>query len=279
MSYKSIVVHLDTSAHVHARLEFALRVAKQFDAHLTGLFSIFEPEPRSFNVVAGTADYYRQQASQRAERRAALQEHFLAALSRAQLGGEWISSDEYANIAVTRRGRCADLIVAGQDDLNDPEAYVGEHFQEDLIMTAGRPVLIVPSAGTALSPGRHVMLAWDGSREAARAAHDALPFIVQAQRTTVVTVNGEPGVARDSRVPCIEIAAAIARHGAQVAVNEIDADWGVPIGDVLLSHQAEIGADLVAMGAYGHARWQELVMGGATRAFLKSATVPVLMSH
>ena len=148
MSYKSIVVHLDTSERAYARLELALRVAKRFDAHLTGLFSIFEPEPRSFYVVAGTADYYRQHEHLRAERRVVLERRFLAELSRTQIQGEWIVTDEYANVAVRRHGRCSDLIIAGQDDLNDPEVYIGDHFQENLIMTAGRPVLMVPYAGT-----------------------------------------------------------------------------------------------------------------------------------
>jgi nucleotide-binding universal stress UspA family protein len=71
----------------------------------------------------------------------------------------------------------------------------------------------------------------------------------------------------------------ISRHGAKVEVNEIEANFGVTIGDMLQSHLADIGADLLVMGAYGHARWQELVMGGATHTFLKSMTVPVLMSH
>lgn len=279
MSYKSIVVHLDASERAYARLEFALRVAKRFDAHLTGLFSIFEPEPRSFYVMAGTADYYRQHADMRAERRIVLERHFLAELSRMQIEGEWIVTDEYANLAVRRRGRCADLIIAGQDDLSDPETYMGEHFQENLVMTAGRPVLMVPYAGTYASPGTHVMVAWDGSRESARAVHDALPFIVKANRTTIVAVNGEHGAPADSRIPCSDIAAVIGRHGAKLEVNEIAAGSGLSIGDVLLSHLAEIGADLLAMGAYGHARWQELVMGGATQTFLKAMTVPVLMSH
>jgi len=279
MSYKSVVVHLDTSGHAHARLELALRVAKQFDAHLTGLFSIFEPDPRSFYVVAGTADYYREQEGLRAERRTALEHLFRAELGRAQIKGEWITADEYANIAVPRRGRCSDLIIAGQDDLSDPECYVGEHFQENLVMSAGRPVLLVPYAGVFHSAGTHVMVAWDGSREATRAVHDALPFIMQANRTTVVTVNGEPGVVRGSRMPGADIATVIARHGAKVDVTDIEAGAGLSIGDVLLSHLADLGADLLVMGAYGHARWQELVMGGATRTLLKSMTVPVLMSH
>ena len=279
MSYKSIVVHLDTSERAYARLELALRLAKQFDAHLTGLFSIFEPEPRAFNVVAGTADYYRQHQNLRAERRAVLERQFLAELGRTQIKGEWIVTDQYPNSAVRPHVRCSDLIIAGQDNLKDPEAYIGDNFQENLIMTAGRPVLMVPYAGDFPSPGTHVMVAWDGSREAARAVHDALPFIVQAGRTTVVTLNEDPHAARGSRIHGSAIAAVIGRHGAKVEVDEIEANFGVTIGDMLQSHLADIGADLLVMGAYGHPRWQELVMGGATHTFLKSMTIPVLMSH
>ncbi|MFM0511681.1 universal stress protein [Paraburkholderia sp. RL17-373-BIF-A] len=279
MSYKSIVVHLDTSERAHPRLELALRVAKQFHAHLTGVFALFTPEPRSFCLIAGTAEYNRDQENLRAERRAVLEQLFHAELGRAQVAGDWIATDEYANIAVPRRARCADLIIAGQDDPNDPESYIGDHFPQNLVMSMGRPVLMVPYVGAYPSLGSHVMAAWDGSREATRAVHDALPFMRLAKKTTVVTVNGEKSEAPGGRVPGSDIATVIARHGANVEVADIEVAIGASIGDALLSQLTNIGADMLVMGAYGHARWQELVMGGATRAILKSMTVPVLMSH
>jgi nucleotide-binding universal stress UspA family protein len=279
MSYKSIVVHLDTSERAHPRLELALRMAKQFGAHLTGVFAVFTPEPQAFYVMAGSTEYYRGQQDLRNERRAALERLFHAELSRAEVAGEWLATDESANLAVPRLARCADLIVASQDDPNDPEAYIGDHFLENLIMTSGRPVLTVPYAGSFPSPVSHVMVAWDGSREAARAVHDALPLMQHAKRTTVVTVSGTHAEPAGSRIPGSDIAAVVARHGINIELTDIVMTSTGSTGDALLSQAADLGADLIVMGAYGHTRWQELVMGGATRTILRSMTMPVLMSH
>ncbi|MFM0472403.1 universal stress protein, partial [Paraburkholderia strydomiana] len=205
MSYKTIVVHLDTSANAHPRLETALSLAKQFGAHLTGVFAVFSPDPRSLYVMAGTAEYYREHAERRAERREALQRLFHAELRRAEVEGEWIAVDESASFAVPRLGHCADLIVAGQDNPDDAESYVGDFFPENLILSSGRPVLLVPYARNERTAGSRILVAWDGSREATRAVHDALPFMRAAQNTTILTVNGmqEDGSAR---IPGADIA-------------------------------------------------------------------------
>ncbi|MFP3563296.1 universal stress protein [Paraburkholderia sp. SIMBA_030] len=277
MTYKTIVVHLDMSQHAHPRFELALRLARQFGAHLTGVYAVFTPDPRALYVMAGTAAYSTHEQL-RMERRGALERLFHAELSRAEVAGEWIAVETPARLAVPSLGRCADLIIAGQDDPNDPESYVGDYFPENLIMSSGRPVLLMPYASSVTSPGTHVMVGWDGSREATRAVHDALPFMRAAQTTTIVTVNGAGGELRP-RMPGADIATLIARHGVNVEVKDIEAGADASIGDALLSQASGIGADLLVMGGYGHARWQELVMGGATRTILQSMTVPVLMSH
>ncbi|ACD19930.1 universal stress protein [Paraburkholderia phytofirmans] len=278
MSYKTIVVHLDTSRLAHRRLEIALTLARHFGAHLRGVYATFSPDPRSLYVMAGTASYYATHEQLRAERRSAIERLFHAELSRAAVTGDWLAVDQPANLAVAQQGRCADLIIASQDDPDDPESYVGYRFPENLIMSAGRPVLLVPNATSVTSPGTHVVVCWDGSREATRAVHDALPFMRTARLTTVLTVNGVRGEA-GPRIPGADIATVIARHGVRVEVKDVEAGPAASVGDALLSEAAELGADLLAMGAYGHARWQELVMGGATRTVLQSMTVPVLMSH
>lgn len=278
MSYKTIVVHLDTSQQAHPRLEIALRLANQFGAHLTGAFAVFSPDPRSLYVMAGTAEYYQTHQEMRAERSAALERLFHAELRRAGVSGEWIAIDEPASVAIPRVGRCADLIVAGQDNPADPESYVGDFFPENLVLSSGRPVLLVPYATNERSTGGRVLVAWDGSREATRAVHDALPFMQSASSTTILTINGEHN-GEGARIPGADIAAVIARHGVRVEVADIETGPGGLVGEVLLSQVADSGADLLVMGAYGHARWRELVMGGATRTILRSMTVPVLMSH
>lgn len=199
--------------------------------------------------------------------------------SSARVSGEWVETQERANDAVPRFSRCADLVVISQDDPTDPESYVGDHFPETTILASGRPVLLVPYTGFFASVGKHPMIAWDGSREASRAVHDALPFLKMAERVSIVSVDMSTGEARDDRIPCADIAACIARHGIKTEVSSGGVTSDATVGELLLSRTADLNADLVVMGGYGHARWQELVLGGATRTFLASMTVPVLMSH
>jgi nucleotide-binding universal stress UspA family protein len=144
MSYKTILVHLDTSARAHPRLETALQLARRFDAYVIGLFAVFEPDTRAFTVMAGTADYYAEHAALREEQRGAIERLFHAELKRAGVSGEWIETRDRPIFAVPHYARCADLVIAGQSDPTDPESYVGEHFPETLIMSSGRPVLLIP---------------------------------------------------------------------------------------------------------------------------------------
>jgi len=279
MSYKSIVVHLDSSAHAHSRLELALRLARRFGAHLTGLYAVYTPEPHSFYVMAGSADYFREHREQRDERLAALERLFHAETARAKVQAAWVRADDRANLAVPRAARLADLVIAGQSDPNDPETFIDDQFPENLVLSAGRPVLFVPYTGEFPSIGERVFVAWDGSREAARAAQDAIPFLEHAKRTTVAAVIDGNSEAATTRIPAADAALMLARHARDVNVLDIDAGAGSAIGDTLLSRAYETGSDLLVMGAYGHPRWRELVMGGATRTVLASMTLPVLMSH
>jgi nucleotide-binding universal stress UspA family protein len=282
MSYKSIVVQLDMSARAHPRLEYALRLATQFDAHLTGVFSAFAPDPRSFYVMAGTADYYEEHRKVLQERHGALERIFHAELLRAGVRGQWIDYPGYAGEAIPRYARYADLVIAGQDDPNDPEAFVADHFPETLVMTSGRPVLLIPYTGVFPTLGANIMVAWNGSRESARAVQDAMPLLQRAEKVTVVRLNeskGEPGASPVSRIPGADIAFLLARHDVKAEVAALDGGNDVPMGDLLISRASDLDADLIVMGAYGHSRWQELVMGGATRTLLGSMTIPVLMSH
>jgi nucleotide-binding universal stress UspA family protein len=279
MSYKSILVHLDTSARAHARLEVALRLAHQFQARLTGIYSTYIPAPHAFFVMSGTAGYYEEHERQRHERSAALERLFHAELARAKVEGRWIAADGYANDVVPDYARLADLIIAGQTDETDPESFIAEQFVEHLILSAGRPVLLLPSAGSFEKPGRRVLIAWDGSREATRAIHDAMPFLSHTANVMLLTVNATGDEPPRHRIPGADIALTVARHDVKVDVREVTVASDTPVGDVLLSQAAESGCDMIVMGAYAHSRLHELVLGGATRTILKSMTMPVLLSH
>jgi nucleotide-binding universal stress UspA family protein len=278
MSYKTMLVHLDASDRAQARLEIALRLARQFDAHLSGVFATFTPDPREFYVMAGSATWFETHRRLREEQGAAIERQFRAELQRADVHGDWIAAVRYAERAVVAHGRYADLIIAGQTDPEDPETYIAEHFPETVVMESGSPVLLVPYAGHYEAIGSRVVVAWNGSREAARAVHDAMPFLARAERVTILRIN-TPGSPALVRAPGTDIALTLARHGVNVDFAEIANDIDETCGDALLFWADENGYDLVVMGAYGHARWKERVLGGTTRTMFESATLPVLMSH
>ncbi|CAB3798952.1 hypothetical protein LMG28688_04855 [Paraburkholderia caffeinitolerans] len=279
MTYKSLTVHLDTSPRASARLSLALKLARTYGAHLNGQFAAFEPNPRDFYVMAGTADYYEAHRRLRAEQRAAIERLFHAELARAQVEGTWLSAEDDPIAAVAQRSRSSDLTVIGQTDLNEPEAYVADHFVESVVLGAGCPVLVIPYTGYFESIGERVLIAWNGSREAARAVHDAIPFISRAAHVTIVATSST-FTSAVSEASCTDLAAMLARHGADtVDIARFDRSASESTGEALLSYAADGGFDLLVMGAYGHARLQETVLGGATRTVLQTMTLPVLMSH
>jgi nucleotide-binding universal stress UspA family protein len=173
------------------------------------------------------------------------------------------------------QARCVDLAIVGQLDPDHPPFGSAAPPPEQIVLSSGRPVLIVPYAARFQGIGDRVLLAWNGSREAARAVNDALPFLVKASSVTVLTVKPE---AARAETPNVDIVSHLARHGVQAEAAHTGAT-DIGVGVALLNHATEVCADLMVMGAYGHSRLRELVLGGATRSVLRRMTVPVLMSY
>jgi nucleotide-binding universal stress UspA family protein len=145
-------------------------------------------------------------------------------------------------------------------------------------MLAGRPILVVPYAGHFARIGQRVVIGWDASREAARAVNDAMPLLAAAEAVTVLTIDPEQSPRGHGEIPGADIALHLARHGVTAQV-ERTVSAGIGIGNTLLSRAADLEADLLVMGAYGHSRVRELLLGGVTRTMLTSMTLPVLMAH
>jgi nucleotide-binding universal stress UspA family protein len=279
MSYKTIVVQLDTSKRTPARIDCALHLARHFRAHLSGVFSDFTLDPRFYYEQSSTERYCVSFEQTCIDRRAKVETLFRSSLAQTKVAGNWVARERYAPNSLSRYARCADLIITGQHDRDDPEAYLADRYPEQLVLSSGRPVLVVPHTGAINPVGAKVLVAWNGSREATRAVHDALPFLQVARRTTMIVIVGE---AEEYRGPCArgsDLVAALARHGVQVEYSEIEVKNRARAGETLLSLASEFGADLVVMGAYGHSRWRELILGGATQTVLEAAQVPVLMSN
>jgi nucleotide-binding universal stress UspA family protein len=188
---------------------------------------------------------------------------------------EWRVADGPVDEKIVGQSRYADLLIVGQSDPQAPEATPPD-LPQYVALASGRPLLVLPYVGIEKPPGSKVMLCWNGSRESARAATEALPFLKAAGLVTALVV--EPQASQEGDKSAAALETWLGRHGVKANVRrDIGADSDV--GNTILSRAADYDADLIVMGLYGHSRAREFVLGGASRTILSSMTVPVLMAH
>jgi nucleotide-binding universal stress UspA family protein len=280
MLFKDLLIVTDLGRSAGPRIDLAARLANDFEAHLTGLY-VSSPPAIPLSVVAQlpveVIELQSRAGREAAERARALFEERVAASGFA-LTTEWRDATGDVAEMASVHTRYADLVVIGQNDPDGVALGAAPDLPERLILGAGRPAVVVPYAGRFETAGQHVLVAWNATREATRAVNDALPLLERAARVTVLSVNPRSGPGAHGAVPGADIALHLARHGVRAEVASVTTDE-LGVDDMLLSQAADRGADLIVMGAYGHSRFGELVLGGATRHILRQITVPVFMSH
>lgn len=274
MGYAGILVHVQTNKDAKPRLECACALAKTFDATLIGVGA------EIFPLLAPDYGYYAMQAEWYGLMRKSVDENLLrarvvfdaAAQGRAK-ATVWESGLRVPIEAVAEASRGADLIVVGATNARRQNTFEDVPTGE-LIITAGRPVLVTPARGRPLV-GDKVVLAWKDSREARRAMSDALPFFQRALSVMVLELCGKDDVA-DAELRTKDVVAALTRHGV-VAVPKVVVGPGEARQ---IAREADaFGADLIVAGGYGHSRLGEWVFGGVTRDLLKQDARYVLLSH
>ena len=166
-------------------------------------------------------------------------------------------------------------MVIGQRELQELNGYFSP---EKLLLASGAPILVIPSGWKSESIGNKILVGWDASREARRAVADALPFLVAASSVTLLVVDSDARAGRHGEEPGADIALYLTRHGARVEVEQV-LSKGTPVADIILSHAADHGMDLIIIGAYSHARFVEMVFGGVTRTLLRQTPIPILLSR
>ena len=276
MPYRTFLVHVDNGKYCPARLDMAIHLARRFNAHLVGLHALTAVRLPAYAIAEAGATLIEAQKTVAKEQATRAEALFRKATGGAGLGSvEWRVSGDDAADAVTLHARYADMVVLGQPRERDGSGVEAD-FPERVVLSAGRPVLMVPYAGKFEGVGKRVLVAWNTGREATRAVTDAIPLLREAEHVHVVVFN--PEGAAHGAVPGADIGLYLARHDVPVEVSYHRAD-DIDVGNQLLSRVADLGVDLIVMGAYGHSRMRELIMGGATRTILESMTAPVLLSH
>ena len=276
MPFKDLLLHLDGSAADAERLKLARDLASAHDATLTGLFvgrhvadGLLLDAPPS-GVLIETLE------RERETRRAAVASRFNELVGSESIHCDLVMEDGDPVRWLGLHGRYADLIIAGQPGEEQDLLGTGG-IPGAAALTSGRPVLMIPRAGTGnLAPDR-IVVGWNGAQEAIRAIDDALPFLTRAGRVEVLTVgpddNPETGASSAERM-----SRHLSRHGVAAEGNFLPQPES-DTAEAFLAHAVRSGANMVVMGAYGRSRLREFVLGGMTRYMLTYSSLPLFLSH
>ncbi len=280
MGYKTILAVLDTPKNAQQITDFSISLAEQFQSHVIGLHAealatvplvapMEIPDPSTVQALqdmahAETLD---------------VEKIFRERATRNGTSHEWrsfLSSAGFSASSLVDSARNVDLVIAAQGEntvLSESRAEL-----ENFLFESGRPVLLVPYILKEPKPIKRVLVAWNGSREAARATFDALPFLKAAEAVEVFSVDPAETRTQSSAMAGAEIAATLARHGVNVTVVRQESDQ-LPASAAIENRLSDSSIDLLVMGAYGHKRWWEMLFGGVTRTVLESMTALTLLSR
>jgi len=273
MTIKDILVHVDMQPGAEDRIAFAANLAKKNKAHLTGLHvkaEIVVPATTDAPIPESLIAEQERAIEQQAE---AAKAQFDSVIDANGVDSEWRVGRGFAADLLRHHAHAADLVIVGQAH---PDSADSNDIPEGVLQDTGRPTLIVPYTGVGQAFARNVMVAWDDSAPAARAVHDSLSLIAEAQRVAVVAVRDTDDEAAAD--PCAEICQHLRRHGVQ-AESVLLRKNGAKVSDMLLGHATDSGCDLLVMGSYGHSRWREFIFGGVTEDMLEKTTIPIFTSH
>ena len=277
--YKTILVHVDETARSARRIDVAARLANSYDAHLvgaavTGLASYLLPEAGldpGASAIAFPIEELHAEADRVLDlfdRRAA--EQGVRSFERRRI-------DDEAGTGISLHARYCDLVVISQCALDEFTPRLRTDFPEYVILNCVRPVLVLPSKGVTGEIGQRITVAWNGSSNALHAVTSAIPMLQRAQLVNLVVFDPVIDIDQHGDVPGADIGLYLARHGIRLDVTTAHA--GGDAGEALLSFAADHGTDMIVMGAYGHSRFSEILLGGASRTALLSSPIPLWMAH
>jgi nucleotide-binding universal stress UspA family protein len=270
---KTLLVHADAGPRCGARLRAGRRLAQQLDARMDALYAVtpaFTQIPMELAAGAGSAamvdeiDVARRNMARQAQQAVAAEPGPAFA---------WHESNGLPYGSFVREALYADLLVLGQHDPAHDQGVPAD-FVESVLAASGRPALVLPYVDSVPTLGTAVLVAWKETPESARALSAALPLLRQAQRVHVAMW----GEAEDTERAEGALRGLLSAHGVEPTLHR-QAHAGAEVGELMQSLAADLSADLLVMGCYGHTRARELVLGGASRTVLRSMALPVLMSH
>ncbi|MFT5392158.1 MAG: nucleotide-binding universal stress UspA family protein [Gammaproteobacteria bacterium] len=270
VTIRKILVQVDDAQACGARLTAAFELAAKFPAAVTGVYVPREVGAFVFAEGGMSASLYDEEVAMITADCAEAKSRFADVGAASGLKHAWCEVQGMDVDVLADTARFHDLLVLAQGDPSDPKCRnVG--LPGAVVLAAGTPVLVIPPSGAASGLGQRVLIASNGSREGARAIRDSLPMLHLAREIHLLCVDGQPG----NLAPLKDYLYA---HGLVTISHELTPETG-EIGETLLSQANAVRADLIVLGAYGHSRVREFVLGGATRSVLQGSTIPAFMTH
>lgn len=279
MDFKNLLLHLDHSSGCKNRLELAFALAKKYDALITGLFVVPDYVVPSYVEAQISVDLITDVTEKALARAGDTMADYRKLADDAGVRMDAHVLEGQVIPILREHSKYSDLLILGQDDPDDPDnASYG--LADALLFEGACACIVVPHSGKLAVPGKRVLLTWNASRESARALREALPLLATAE--DVVVLSSEPDDA-DTEIArghphADELARFLESHGIKSISSGI-ADLDISTSDAILGQAAEMDADLIVMGAYGHTRLREIILGGVTRDLLKQSTVPLFLAH
>jgi len=278
MQYRTILLNLNDERRVSKLVKTAASLATASNAHIIGLYVMPSALPPPEFIGDASHTWLEAQILFFEDQARRIKLKFEDLVKDSPFTREWrfdeSSFKKSVADSVIDHGCAADLIIVGQQPKN---GWLND-VPERAVIESGRPVLVVPNEGEFQEFGLDVMIAWKQSKEATRAVFDALPLLQSARHVRLVTLVEDNEYAAPSNQTCTDLAALLLRHGIDIEI-EVAAKDDTSIGDSLLEYAKTRHQDMLVMGLYGHSRFREFFLGGASRDVLQHMSIPIFMSH
>jgi nucleotide-binding universal stress UspA family protein len=279
MEYKNLLVYLDQGASNKERVNTAIAIAKVHEAQLTGVVVNALPASSILHKLGfGKGEALMEQQRNDAEEiighfKQVTKQQGVQADTRIIECVEGRAAEKLAHMA-----RIFDLSIMRQANPDKLNASFISELSEEVMLSSGRPVFFIPYVGAHNIPCRRGLIAWDGSRAAARAVHDALPLLKMMEKVVILIVDADKIEHYADSQPGEELSRHLGIHGVNNEIRRL-AKAEVSTSTVILNELSDSGADILIMGGYGTPKLREIMLGGVTRTLFECMTVPVFMSH
>ena len=273
-----IAIYLSSDSACTRRIDAGLQLAKEHNATAVGVYPTDSPGHYYDDSIV-PQDVRKILSGRRSDLKESIRKQFLERAQAQGVNAEWRAPQGEADDALALHARYCDLLVMSKAERVDSVTSIIPDLPESVVMAAGRPVLMIPTAGPVPTIGRRVLYCWDQRREAARAFSDAAVFLKHCKELVVLEVDRDERLFRERDIREDDFSKFCVSQGYPAPKHLVKKSDGIGVGNVILNTASDSGSDLIVMGAYGHSRMRQWVMGGASRTLLSSMTVPVLLAH